>query len=130
MSNKPQLADARPMANTLKALATLLPRPGDKATLQRASDLLLHIHDLCLENAFSQAFDEMARQITDRGLNINDALQIARLCQSCALLCEGDAHRVGILLATACDLLLRQHLMLEQANLLPRQEFQRTGSTH
>lgn len=128
MSTKLQLADARPMANTLKALATLLTRPGDKATLQRASDLLLHIHDLCVENAFEQVINELAHQINKQGVTVADVPKIAQLCQTCAALCEDEAQSVAILLAVTCDLLLHQHLMLEQAKLLPVQEY--TGSTH
>lgn len=129
-SKKAQLSDAPHMANTLRALATLLPRAGDKATLQGAADLILHIHGLCVENAFSQAIDELAHQINDRGVGIADVRSIARLCQTCMVLCESEAESVGILLGVACDLLLRQQLMLEQAKLVPRQEFEQRGSTH
>jgi hypothetical protein len=65
-----------------------------------------------------------------RQLEVTDAPDIAYLANACAVLCEGESDYTAALLRSCGDLLIRQHIMLLQANLLPRQELEPTGSTH
>ena len=83
----------------------------------------------------------MADQITVAGvlgadegapIPVADALKLAHLCNTLVVLLEqdGDADMTAALLRTCTDMITRQHLMLQQANLLPRIDCQPTGSTH
>lgn len=63
-------------------------------------------------------------------LRVTDAPEVARLCNTCAVLCDSESELVASLLRSCADLLMRQHLMLQQANLVPRTEFQQHGSAH
>lgn len=78
----------------------------------------------------NDAIDRLATKISATGLTIADSMGIAMLAHECALAHEADLPRVALLLAAAADLLSRQHLMLQQANLVPRVEILATGSTH
>lgn len=66
---------------------------------------------------------------TDVELQLSDVPEVARLCNTCSVLCEVDSPLVASLLRSCSDLLMRQHLMLQQASLVPRQHFQESGST-
>jgi hypothetical protein len=63
-------------------------------------------------------------------LQIEDALELARLCNIMAGNCGKEHRAIRAILLASCDLLTRQHLMLRQANLVPRVEFQDQGSAH
>lgn len=81
--------------------------------------------DELMDAAEADALEALALQ-----LMVSDAPTVARLCNACAVACEGESDFTATLLRDCADLLLRQHLMLQQASLLPRVEFQQSGSTH
>ena len=63
-------------------------------------------------------------------MRVADAPALAHLCNTLAVLCEDNADLTAAILRTCSDLLMRQHVMLLQANLVPRAELQQSGSTH
>lgn len=61
-------------------------------------------------------------------LDASTPIQIAQICATLAQSFEKEAPVYQVLLIHLSDLITRQELMLEQAKLLPRQDF--TGRTH
>jgi hypothetical protein len=72
--------------------------------------------------------DEAA--LLDALLRDASPMQVARICTTLGLAYEKDAPTMMVLLTHLSDLIIRQQMMIDQAKLMPRVDFQHSGSKH